>query len=215
MRANVLHFLIIDVIYIYIHIFFLLLTILFFFLFVISFQVRYIVETNMDSEDAQDLEMTFSEEDRSGNPIPLIKNGEKIRVTEKNKFDYIRRLCEYRLVTFPRPLLQHMRAGFCDVVGELNLDQQLTAEDLRILICGESKISVDDLIRYETKIFAFFWLIFMGRFCFFICVIFLFILRNIVVQGTEENNATIQMFFSFLRRLSQEDLSLFGYPHFF
>ena len=100
----------------------------------------------MDTEDARDLELTFAEEDHRGRLVPLIRRGEKTKVTEKNKMDYIKQLTNYRLITRTAPILEMFKAGFNDVLAEAALSTELSADHLRTLLCGEMHIDVEELI---------------------------------------------------------------------
>ena len=101
----------------------------------------------MNSEESQQLDLTFTEERPDGTTVPLIRNGETVKVNEKNKMKYIMLLCEYNLVVRSKPYLDQLRTGFRNVAGTL-LDKKLTPETLRRLLCGEEKIDVEALIQF-------------------------------------------------------------------
>ena len=101
----------------------------------------------MDSEEAQSLEIVFAEEDPSGATIPLLPNGDKKRVTDQNKTKYIVLLSQYYLVSRVKPLLDAMRDGFSDVHSRRVMNI-LNADKMQQLLCGESVIDVENLIRF-------------------------------------------------------------------
>ena len=105
-------------------------------------------------------------EEEGGGVHNLMPNGADCPVTSDNIFLYIQRYAELRMVKVHQEplevgvvtgggeggviddvcaiLLQHMRQGLHDVLAESSL-QNLTAEDMRLILCGCPQIDVDVL----------------------------------------------------------------------
>ncbi|XP_055611780.1 E3 ubiquitin-protein ligase hyd-like isoform X2 [Uranotaenia lowii] len=81
--------------------------------------------------------------------VELVSGGRDIQVNETNVFDYVRKYAEYRMVKTQEKALDAMRSGVFDVLPDTALDQ-LTAEDLRLLLNGVGDIHVGTLISYTS-----------------------------------------------------------------
>ncbi|XP_053696945.1 E3 ubiquitin-protein ligase hyd isoform X2 [Sabethes cyaneus] len=100
----------------------------------------------------QSLELNFVidliPEEGSGT-IELVPGGRDIQVNETNVFDYVRKYAVYRMIKTQEKALDALRSGVFDVLPDTALDQ-LTAEDLRLLLNGVGDIHVGTLISYTS-----------------------------------------------------------------
>lgn len=93
------------------------------------------------------LELTFSIEDHSfgrSQTIDLIPNGRTVHVTEDNKNEYVRLVCQHRMTTAIQSQIKAYLDGFYELV---NPDQIaiFTPRELELLISGLPDIDVFDL----------------------------------------------------------------------
>ncbi|XP_062562214.1 E3 ubiquitin-protein ligase hyd isoform X6 [Armigeres subalbatus] len=100
----------------------------------------------------QSLELNFVidliPEEGSGS-VEIVPGGRDIQVNESNVFDYVRKYAEYRMIKTQEKALDAIRSGVFDVLPDTALDQ-LTAEDLRLLLNGVGDIHVGTLISYTS-----------------------------------------------------------------
>ncbi|EAT42542.1 AAEL005930-PA [Aedes aegypti] len=100
----------------------------------------------------QSLELNFVidliPEEGSGS-VEIVPGGRDIQVNETNVFDYVRKYAEYRMIKTQEKALDAIRSGVFDVLPDTALDQ-LTAEDLRLLLNGVGDIHVGTLISYTS-----------------------------------------------------------------
>ena len=93
------------------------------------------------------LELTFSTEDHSfgrNQVIDLIPDGRKIAVTEDNKEEYVRKVCQYRMTTSIQSQIKAYLSGFFELVSP-ELVAVFTPRELELLISGLPDIDVTDL----------------------------------------------------------------------
>ena len=82
-----------------------------------------------------------------GSAHELIPNGAKEPVTRENVHQYVALYAQYLMVDSVRPALEAMRAGLLSVMPAGTL-QDLTAEDLRLLLNGCSDVDIQMLKKY-------------------------------------------------------------------
>ncbi|KAA6390409.1 MAG: putative E3 ubiquitin-protein ligase UPL1 [Streblomastix strix] len=99
-------------------------------------------ETNAQIQ-SQSQKSDLSEQQQKIRTIELVEGGNNIEVTEQNKFEYITLYVQNKLVGRISAQLHILRDGF-NVLVPQNTLRQLKPEDLEELICGESRIDVDD-----------------------------------------------------------------------
>lgn len=78
---------------------------------------------------------------QGGGVIDLKPNGENIHVTKDNVLEYIYSFAEKRLLGNHVPALESIKQGVFDVIPADALNG-LTAEDLRLILCGTEQVSV-------------------------------------------------------------------------
>ena len=81
---------------------------------------------------------------KDGESVLLIPGGDKLKVTNENIFDYVKRYATYKMVLKPEPAVKELRRGVHDVISESALNG-LTPEDwwlLGILIKCETTIYI-------------------------------------------------------------------------
>lgn len=83
-------------------------------------------------------------EEEGGGIHNLIPNGADCPVTPDNMFLYIQKYAELRMIKVHQEPLEQMRQGLHDVLAESSL-QNLTAEDMRLILCGCPQIDVEVL----------------------------------------------------------------------
>lgn len=81
--------------------------------------------------------------------IELVTGGRDLQVNETNVYDYVRKYAEFRMIKTQIKALEALRLGVVDVLPDGALDN-LTAEDLRLLLNGVGDIHVQTLISYTT-----------------------------------------------------------------
>ena len=99
---------------------------------------------------AEDPSINYEQEDffftvftELGEEIELVKNGKNIKVTEKNKKDYVKRVARYYLMKQVSTESKEFIKGFLQVIPR-NLISVFDADDLDFLICGAPEINVED-----------------------------------------------------------------------
>jgi E3 ubiquitin-protein ligase HUWE1 len=93
------------------------------------------------------LDLTFSIEDHSfgrSRVIDLIPNGRKVPVTEENKEEYVRLVCQHRMTTAIQSQIKSYLDGFYELVSP-ELVAVFTPRELELLISGLPDIDVHDL----------------------------------------------------------------------
>lgn len=103
-----------------------------------SMQLRFVVDLPADDSNAQ------------STTVELVEGGADKVVTRENVIEYVYRFVEMKMLG-PRnnPCLAAMRLGVLDVIPS-NALQGLTAEDLRLLMCGAEQICVSTLQSMTT-----------------------------------------------------------------
>jgi len=98
------------------------------------------------------LELTFSDEKESFGRMTvrdLIPKGRTIAVTEQNKGEYVKAVCENRLTNSIRSQLDAFLTGLHELVDK-DLLALFNARELELLISGMPRIDIDDL-RANTE----------------------------------------------------------------
>ncbi|EEB08695.1 HECT domain containing protein [Schizosaccharomyces japonicus yFS275] len=75
--------------------------------------------------------------------IDLVPNGQSINVTEENKRDYVHLLTEYHLKSSVQQQLEHLKAGFSEMIDE-SLICIFSEKELELLLSGLPDIDIDD-----------------------------------------------------------------------
>ena len=103
--------------------------------------------TLFDSDGKKDLP-TFTISNSNGDIIEVIENGSNIHITYENRLYYVNKAIEFRLHEFDVQCLAIHR-GLTSIVPQRAL-QLFTGVELEILICGDSKIEVEQLKKHAT-----------------------------------------------------------------
>ena len=74
----------------------------------------------------------FDNSYKDGESVLLIPGGDKLKVTNENIFDYVKRYATYKMVLKPEPAVKELRRGVHDVISESALNG-LTPEDWWLL----------------------------------------------------------------------------------
>ena len=93
------------------------------------------------------MDLTFSTEDHSfgrNQVIDLIPDGRKIAVTEENKEEYVRKVCQHRMTTSIQNQIKAYLSGFYELVNP-ELISIFTPRELELLISGLPDIDITDL----------------------------------------------------------------------
>ncbi|EFJ21300.1 hypothetical protein SELMODRAFT_3547, partial [Selaginella moellendorffii] len=127
--------------------------------------ITWLLENNVD----ESIGLTFSvdiEHCTSGGKTELITcdlvaGGRDISVTDANKHDYVMLLGEYLMTKSIKPQLNAFLDGFYELIP-IGLLSNLNADDLELLICGSSKIDVQDIknvakCKHHHHILKWFW----------------------------------------------------------
>uniref|UniRef100_A0A914X892 HECT domain-containing protein n=1 Tax=Plectus sambesii TaxID=2011161 RepID=A0A914X892_9BILA len=105
-----------------------------------------------DRDSFEDLHLTFSinvAEEEGGGVIDLKANGSNIPVTGENVVEYVYRYVEMRMLKNVAKALEAMKQGVYDVLPSDAL-KGLSAEDLRLILCGTHEISIRLLQSYTS-----------------------------------------------------------------
>ncbi|CAK8697546.1 unnamed protein product [Clavelina lepadiformis] len=108
------------------------------------------VESGVGDEVLEDLDLNFTVDppnEEGGQQVELLPDGSSISVTRDNLLDYVRRYALQRMVGCCRKQLEKLRQGVYDVLPRSAM-QNLTAEDLRLLVNGCGNVDVHTLISY-------------------------------------------------------------------
>jgi E3 ubiquitin-protein ligase HUWE1 len=100
------------------------------------------------------LDLTFSIEDHSfgrSQTLDLVENGRNVPVTEENKAEYVRLVCQHRMTTAISSQIKAYLDGVYELVSK-NLIQIFTPRDLELLISGLPDISIEDLKKHTDYV---------------------------------------------------------------
>jgi len=117
--------------------------------------------------DIQDLgyDLTFSTEIREFGVTEtrdLIQNGQNIKVTEENKHDYVRLVCQMKMTGAIRKQLSAFLEGFYNIIPR-RLISIFNEQELELLLSGLPNIDIDDLKanteyhKYQTNSLQIVW----------------------------------------------------------
>ncbi|XP_045534642.1 apoptosis-resistant E3 ubiquitin protein ligase 1 [Papilio machaon] len=109
-------------------------------------KIKYVLETDLDAEDA--LELTFSEDvyDASGRLLhttDLVPNGSTIKVSNASKLQYLEALAQWRLAARVRREVAAFLRGLALLVPT-NLLAIFDENELELLVCGTGEVCVAD-----------------------------------------------------------------------
>jgi hypothetical protein len=79
--------------------------------------------------------------------VELVPDGEDIRVTEQNKHEYVRLVCEHKLIKGIQEQLKAFLQGFHEVIPEHIVGSLFDDKELEMLISGLPTIDLEDLRR--------------------------------------------------------------------
>ena len=113
-------------------------------------QLSWILETNLRDAEAATvaagLDFTVAiEEFGSINTVELVPGGASITVTEENKSEYVRLLCEHKMTKSVQPQLDAFLRGFHEIVPVPLLGNLFDDKELELLISGLPEIDLVDL----------------------------------------------------------------------
>jgi hypothetical protein len=121
-------------------------------------KIHSVVTGNVDDEDGGMNDMAFIEEEYDSSQskyrtkiVELKPNGSNIKVTERNKYEYLDALAQYKLCN----RFKEQTAAFLDGLHRLVPDTLLSLFDeneLELLLCGIREYSLSDLKKHHTVI---------------------------------------------------------------
>ena len=96
--------------------------------------------------------------------VDLIENGRNIDVTESNKFDYVQRLCSFKLYESIKKQIEALLKGFYDIIPQ-NLISIFNHRELELVISGMPTIDIKDWknntiyenYNEESPVIKYFW----------------------------------------------------------
>ena len=96
--------------------------------------------------------------------VDLVENGRNIDVNEENKFDYIQRLCSYKLYDTIKPQIDSLLKGFYEIIPQ-KLISIFNHRELELVISGMPTIDIKDWknntiyenYTEESDVVKFFW----------------------------------------------------------
>lgn len=98
------------------------------------------------------LDLTFVADtlpEEGGGEVELVPGGASVNVTASNVQDYVLRYTTHRMIVCCQKYLEKMREGLFDVLPA-NALEDLTPEDLRLLLNGCGRVNVHTLISYTS-----------------------------------------------------------------
>ena len=84
--------------------------------------------------------------------VELVPNGENIRVTEANKHEYVRLVCEHKLTSGVREQLKAFLQGFHELIPEHIVGSLFDDKELELLISGLPTIDLADLKKHTDYV---------------------------------------------------------------
>ncbi len=84
--------------------------------------------------------------------VELIPDGENIRVTEANKHEYVRLVCEHKLTKGIQEQLKAFLQGFHELIPERIVGSLFDDKELEMLISGLPTIDLEDLKRHTDYV---------------------------------------------------------------
>ena len=113
-------------------------------------QLQWVLSTDLGSDEAASVveHLTFSvdvEEFGSVRSVALIAGGCEIPVTEENKRDYVRLVCEYKMLTATEPQVESFLEGFHELIPSDLVGSLFDDKELELLISGLPTIDLSDL----------------------------------------------------------------------
>ena len=96
--------------------------------------------------------------------VDLIENGRNVEVTEKNKFDYVQRLCSFKLYESIKLQIEALLKGFYNIIPQ-NLISIFNHRELELVISGMPTINIQDWknntiyenYNEESNVIKYFW----------------------------------------------------------
>ncbi|XP_022669798.1 apoptosis-resistant E3 ubiquitin protein ligase 1-like isoform X2 [Varroa destructor] len=107
-------------------------------------KIKYILENNVDNLQLSFIDEEFTIDGKLIQEVELISGGSSFAVTEKNKFQYLNALAEYRLARKVRSHIKSFMMGFNTVLN-INFLREFDEEELELLLCGSPIYVVEDL----------------------------------------------------------------------
>lgn len=132
------------------------------------------IEDN-DIENMEDMELMFSEEEYNERgqlvrTVDLVPGGSNIRVTNKNKLQYLDQLAQYHLATCVKDEVENFLKGLNELIPD-NLLSIFDENELELLMCGMGTYSLADFKIHHTvtdpsptfnKVLDWFWTVVAG-----------------------------------------------------
>mmetsp|Transcript_8385 Transcript_8385/g.16642 ORF Transcript_8385/g.16642 Transcript_8385/m.16642 type:complete len:2837 (+) Transcript_8385:32-8542(+) len=124
-----------------------------------------LLNLNLDESDLHEYYFYYEEEEFGKIVIKeLIPDGRSIRVTEKNKMDYINGLCQMKMSRNIKSQINSFLTGFHELIPK-QLVSVFDSKELELLISGLPTIDTDDLRAHtdyhnyteETPVIKWFW----------------------------------------------------------
>ena len=84
--------------------------------------------------------------------VELMPGGEDIRVTEANKHEYVRLVCEHKLTRGVEEQLKAFLQGFHELIPEAIVGKLFDDRELEMLISGLPSIDIDDLHKHTDYV---------------------------------------------------------------
>ncbi len=79
----------------------------------------------------------------------LKEGGSEIQVSEENKKEYVKRVCEFRMTNQIEKQIQAFLKGFYSIIPKSSISH-LAAADLEIVISGAAKIDLQEMKKYAN-----------------------------------------------------------------
>ena len=126
--------------------------------------IKWLLENDFSSSDTY-LSYSYNHDNLGEiQTVDLIENGRNIDVNEENKFDYIQRLCSYKLYDTIKPQIDSLLKGFYEIIPQ-KLISIFNHRELELVISGMPTIDIKDWknntiyenYTEESDVVKFFW----------------------------------------------------------
>ncbi|KAK7493478.1 hypothetical protein BaRGS_00015378 [Batillaria attramentaria] len=129
----------------------------------------------IEENDIDDMELTFTEEEyddkgQLARTVELIPGGANVKVTGKNKLQYLDALAQYRLANSVKEEVEYFLRGLNELIPD-NLLSIFDEYELELLMCGMGTYSLADFKNHHTvcapspsfnKVLDWFWTVVAG-----------------------------------------------------
>mmetsp|Transcript_28210 Transcript_28210/g.66788 ORF Transcript_28210/g.66788 Transcript_28210/m.66788 type:complete len:495 (-) Transcript_28210:74-1558(-) len=105
--------------------------------------LQWVLDNDLEESGLELFFVVDEEELGTVTEVVLKEGGEKLPVTNENKEEYVRLVCEQRLVNSIRPQLEALKEGFFEIVPK-DVLLKFSEQEVELVLCGLPEIDMDD-----------------------------------------------------------------------